>query len=91
MTTEKVSITLDANVLAEARQVAGDRGLSAFVNDVLQRHLQSARILAFLREQDEEFGPVPAELLEEARREWETWDREWAQEQKGGSSSTMAP
>jgi hypothetical protein len=44
MATEKVSITLDPAIAAEARRIAGDGNLSAFVNDVLHWHLQNVRL-----------------------------------------------
>lgn len=72
MATEKVSITLDADVLAELREQVGPRGLSAYINDTLRAELKREQMRHLLREQDEEFGPVPPEVIEEARRElWE--------------------
>jgi Arc/MetJ family transcription regulator len=80
MASEKVSITLDPAIVAEARRVAGDGGLSAFVNDVLRRHLQNLRLRRYLAELDQEFGPVPEELREEARREWDAIESSWTAE-----------
>jgi len=70
MTVEKVSLSLDANLIAKARQVAGRRGLSALVNDALRIKLQHERIRALLLEMDAEFGPVPAAELARARSTW---------------------
>lgn len=66
----KVSVSVDADLLAEARELAGRRGLSALINDALRIRLQHARVSRLLDEMDEEFGPVPAEIEEEVRREW---------------------
>ena len=67
---EKVSLSLDAELVAKARQVAGHRGLSALVNDALRITLQHERLRALLAEMDTEFGPVPAAELERARSAW---------------------
>jgi Arc/MetJ family transcription regulator len=80
MASEKVSITLDPAIVAEARRMAGDGGLSAFVNDVLRWHLQHLRLRRYLAELDEEFGPVPEELREEAKREWDAVESSWTAE-----------
>ena len=70
MAVEKVSLSLDSELLAQARQVAGRRGLSALVNDALRIKLQHVRLGAILLQMDAEFGPVPAEELDRARRTW---------------------
>lgn len=70
MSMEKVSLTLDEKVVREARKRAGRGGLSAYVNDVLQRELQADKIRKLLQELDEEYGPVPPEVREEVRRRW---------------------
>jgi hypothetical protein len=80
MASEKVSITLDPAIVAEARRMAGDGGLSAFVNDVLRWHLQNLRLRKYLAELDDEFGPVPEELREEAKREWDAIESSWTAE-----------
>jgi Arc/MetJ family transcription regulator len=67
---EKVSLSLDSELIAKARQVAGHRGLSALVNDALRIRLQHERLRALLAGMDAEFGPVPAPDLERARKTW---------------------
>ncbi len=70
MAIAKVSVSVDAELLAEARELAGRRGLSALINDALRIRLQHARVGRLLDEMDEEFGAVPAAIEEEVRREW---------------------
>jgi Arc/MetJ family transcription regulator len=70
MTVEKVSLSLDADLVARARQVAGHRGLSAFVNDALSTKLQHERLRAVLAGMNAEFGPVPPKELGRARAAW---------------------
>jgi hypothetical protein len=70
MAVEKVSLSLDAGLVARARRVAGHRGLSALVNDALRIKLQHERIRAVLAEMDAEFEPVPPVELDRARATW---------------------
>ena len=70
MAVEKVSLSLDVDLIAKARQVAGRRGLSALVNDALRIKLQHERLRALLVEMDAEYGPVPAAELSRARTQW---------------------
>ncbi len=70
MAVEKVSLSLDADLIAQARQVAGRRGLSALVNDALRIRLQHERLRALLAEMEGEYGPVPAAELARARTQW---------------------
>ena len=70
MPVEKVSLSLDAELVARARRVAGHRGLSALVNDAIRIKLQHERLRAVLAAMDAEFGPVPAKELDRARATW---------------------
>ena len=70
MTVEKVSLSLDAELVARARRVAGNRGLSALVNEALRIKLRHERLRAVLAEMDAEFGPVPARELDRTRAAW---------------------
>lgn len=67
MAMTKVSVTLDEEIVVEARQRAGGpRRLSMYVNDALRLQLQRERIDEFLAEAEREHGPVPEEALAEA-------------------------
>lgn len=70
MAVSKVSLSLDETVLAEARERAGRRELSSYVNDAVRRQLQRDRLGVLLAEMDAESGPVPNALMEEARKTW---------------------
>lgn len=70
MSTEKVSLSLEKDLVAEARNVVGKRGLSGYVNQALRHQLQRERIAQMLADFDREVGPVDAAILEEVRREW---------------------
>jgi hypothetical protein len=48
MRTEKVSLTLEEDLLTEAREVVGRRGLSSYVNRALRQQLQRDRLAGLL-------------------------------------------
>lgn len=75
MTVSKVSLSIDEDVLAEARERAGRRELSSYVNEALRRQLQHDRIADLLAEMEGEAGPIPAQLMEEARELWRGVDQ----------------
>lgn len=77
MRTEKVSLTLEEELLAEAREAVGARGLSGYVNRALRHQLQRDRLTQLLTELDRERGPVAAEVIEEVRNEWPAAE-EWS-------------
>lgn len=70
MRTQKVSLTLDEDLLAEARDVVGARGLSSFVNRALRHQLQHDRLAGLLAELEQEKGPIEPGVIEEVRRAW---------------------
>lgn len=70
MRTEKVSLTLEEAILAEAREAAGSRGLSSYVNRALRHQLQHDRLAGLLAELEQEAGPIEPGVMEEVRRAW---------------------
>jgi hypothetical protein len=83
MAGEKVSVTLEPWIVAEAREiVGGDVDLSALVNDVLHWELQNLRLRGYLDLLEEQFGRAPEELREEARREWDAMKLSWKEERE---------
>jgi len=70
MSVAKVSLSLDEAALSEARSRVGSRELSAYVSSALIRKLQHDRIGDLLKQMDDESGPVPEEMLAEARDIW---------------------
>lgn len=70
MAVSKVSLSIEEEVLAEARARAGRRELSRYVSDALRRQLQHDRLGELLAEMEAESGPIPEQLMEEARQLW---------------------
>jgi hypothetical protein len=70
MRTEKVSLILEEELLAEARELVGARGLSSYVNRALRHQLQHDRLVGLLTELEQEKGPIEPSVTEEARQVW---------------------
>jgi len=63
---QRISITLSASVVAEARRVAGKQGMSSLINAVLEQYLQALRLQKLEEELTAEFGPISAEARRRA-------------------------
>jgi hypothetical protein len=70
MSAEKISVTLESELLAEARQVAGVRALSRYVNRALRNQLQHDRHAALLSELERDNPPIEERVIEEVRAAW---------------------
>ena len=70
MGTEKVSLTLEEELLAEARALTGARGLSSYVNRALRHQLQHDRLAGLLADFEQEMGAIEPGVMEEVRRAW---------------------
>lgn len=70
MSTEKVSLTLEEELVSQARAAVGSRGLSRYVNRALRHQLQRDRLGELLDELERRHGPIDPEAIEEARRAW---------------------
>jgi metal-responsive CopG/Arc/MetJ family transcriptional regulator len=71
MAMEKISISVDPELLEEARQRAGQRGMSKFMNEALKYYLQALRIREFEAELAAHYGPISEEAKKRvAEIEW---------------------
>jgi len=70
MPVEKVSVSLEQEVVTATRERVGGRGLSAYVNEAVRRQLRRDALAELLAELRAEHGPVPADRMEEVRRLW---------------------
>ncbi len=70
MATEKVSLSLEEELLVEAREAVGARGLSSYVNRALRHQLQRDRLAGLLADLEQEHGPIEPQVMEEVRRAW---------------------
>ena len=70
MAVSKVSLSIDEDVLSEARGRAGRRELSSYVNGALRRQLQRDRLAELLTEMQAESRPIPDDVMKQARQPW---------------------
>ena len=79
MPREKVTLTLDSGRLAELRQLAGARSLSAAVDNAVTAYIARLQHLSavddWLAELERDYGPVPAETLDWAATIVDSWAR----------------
>jgi predicted transcriptional regulator len=77
MAKEKVTLTLDAELVDEIRRLAGARSLSAAVDRALFDYVAKLRHLAsvdeWLAEMEREHGPIPSETLDWAASIVDAW------------------
>ena len=66
VTTDKLSATVDAELLAEVRDRAGPRGLSDFVSRALRHELDHVALREFLDELAGEIGAPDEAMVAEA-------------------------
>jgi hypothetical protein len=70
MAIRKISVSLPADLVAEAEHWAGDGNLSAYIAQGLRRQVLADRRRHYLAELDAEFGSLTEEEREEGRRLW---------------------
>ena len=68
MSMEKVSATLESDIVKEIRQRVGPRKVSAFLNEAARQKLQQTRIQEYLRELYAEHGSPDEAIRRKARR-----------------------
>ena len=66
----KVSVTLPIGLLERIPGRVGTRGLSSYVAEAIEAEERRSALRAWLAEQEEEHGPIPASVLEEVRGDW---------------------
>jgi hypothetical protein len=59
---EKVSLSLDRDLVAEVRRRVGKRELSSFLNEALERRLQTDAITQYLTDIEKKSGPVSSRV-----------------------------
>jgi hypothetical protein len=79
MAKEKVTLTLDAENLAQLRSLVGNRSLSASIDRAIAEHVTRIKHLAavdnWLVELEEAHGPIPPETLDWAGKLVDDWAR----------------
>ncbi|MGI8846771.1 MAG: hypothetical protein ACR2GX_00665 [Candidatus Dormibacteria bacterium] len=70
MAIEKVSLSLPAELVTEARHWAGGQPLSGYVADGLRQRVLADRQRSYLATLDEQFGPLSDEELRAGEDAW---------------------
>ena len=70
----KVSVSMPAELIEAVRGRTGAGGFSRYVTEAVDREIRHDLLGDYLGELDAEYGPVPEELLEQARREWPDYE-----------------
>jgi hypothetical protein len=68
--TDKMSVTVPANIAEEIRARAGRGNVSAYVTHALMRQLEHDRLGDLVHELEKVHGPVTDDELSAARAEW---------------------
>jgi hypothetical protein len=68
--TDKMSVTVPANIAEEIRTRAGRGNVSAYVTRALMRQLEQDRLGDLVHELEKVHGPVTDDELSAARAEW---------------------
>lgn len=76
MATKKVTVTIPEDLLAEIREVVGERGLSMYVAEALEAHRQRDRWGEILDWLEQEHGALTDEEVDAARAELEADQQE---------------
>jgi hypothetical protein len=66
---ERVTATLDEEILEKIRRVAGPRGVSSFLNVAARERLARLELRGLLDELDAKHGAAPRAVREEVRRD----------------------
>ena len=66
----KVSVSMPEDLADAIRARTGAGGFSRYVSEAVQREIRHDLLGELIDELEAQYGPVPEELLEEARREW---------------------
>ena len=70
MASEKLSVSVDTEVWRRARSLSAGDSPSAIVNEALRRLVAGEQLAALLHELDDEYGPVPQEMVRAAEQRW---------------------
>jgi hypothetical protein len=71
---QKVSVSMPEDLATAIRERTGPGGFSRYVTEAVERRFSHDRLGDLLDELEAEYGPVPAELLEWAERQWPDHD-----------------
>jgi hypothetical protein len=75
-TVRKVSVSMPEELADAVRARTGPGGFSRYVTDAVDREIRHDLLGDLIAELEAIHGPIPAELVEEAAREWPDYETE---------------
>lgn len=70
MAVTKWSVSVEENLASRVESHVGNRGLSGFVSRAVEHELERDLLDEYLRELDDDFGPLPGGLVEQVDDAW---------------------
>lgn len=70
MAVRKWSVSIEEDLPKRVEEQVGGRGLSGFVARAVDHELERDALRGYLDDLDAEFGPVPADLVEDFDSRW---------------------
>ena len=70
MAVRKWSVSVEETLAARVEEHIGERGLSSFVAQAVSHELERDTLSSYLDALDDEFGEVPADLVEQYEVMW---------------------
>jgi hypothetical protein len=75
----KVSVSMPEELAEAVRARTGTGGFSGYVTDAVQEKIRLDLLGELSAELEAEYGPIPAEIRKQTRREWQGYEEESAQ------------
>ncbi len=66
----KVSVSLPAPLVERIKHRVGSRGVSRYVAEALEHEERRQALRDWLAGQDQEYGVIPDDVMQEVRRQW---------------------
>jgi hypothetical protein len=72
----KVSVSMPEDLVADVRERTGAGGFSRYITEAVEEKLRVDRLDSLSAWLEEQYGPVPEELIQEAMREWPDYEED---------------
>ncbi len=72
----KVSVSMPEGLADAVRARTGAGGFSGYVSDAVQEKIRLDLLGELSAELESEYGPIPAEIRKQTRREWPDYEEE---------------
>jgi hypothetical protein len=73
---QKVSVSMPEDLITAVRERTGAGGFSRYIAEAVEEKLRADRLDDLSAWLEEQYGPVPEELIKEAMREWPDYEED---------------